>query len=160
FGSLRPPSAGRQAADRLGKGRNEGIEYPFIKNTMNTFMRRTILAAGSMLGVPGVVLAESNPFTTSQNLVNGVGTAAGLGQQQTLPVIVGRIINVALGFIGIVLLVLLLLAGFNWMTAGGDTEKVKKAQQQIKNAIIGLVIIVAAFAISNFVLSSLINVAQ
>ncbi len=46
------------------------------------------------------------------------------------------------------------------MTAGGDEGKVKTATAMIKNAIIGLLIIVAAFAISNFVLGSLINVAQ
>ncbi len=125
-----------------------------------SFIKRTTLAAGGLFGVPGVALAATSPFTEAQKLVGGVGTEAGIGQQQTLPVIIGRIINVALGFIGIVLLVILLLAGFNWMTAGGDMEKVKKAQGQIKNAIIGLIIIVAAFAISNFVLSSLVNVAQ
>lgn len=127
---------------------------------LTPFIKRAALAAGPLFGVPGVALAQTSPFNQAQNLVGGVGTAAGLGQQQTLPVIIGRIINVALGFIGIVLLVLLLLAGFNWMTAGGDMDKVKKAQGQIKNAIIGLIIIVAAFAISNFVLSSLVNVAQ
>lgn len=124
-----------------------------------TFMKRVGLAASSLLAAPMVALAVESPFNAAQTLTNEVGSAAGVGAQKSLPALVGSLINVALGFIGIVLLVLLLLAGFNWMTAGGELEKVKKAQQQIKNAIIGLIVIVAAFAISNFVLGSLINVA-
>ena len=43
------------------------------------------------------------------------------------------------------------------MTSGGSEDGGEKAQTMIKNAVIGLVIIVAAFAISNFVLGSLVN---
>ncbi|MFZ2804678.1 MAG: pilin [Patescibacteria group bacterium] len=99
-----------------------------------------------------------NPFTQAVNLANGTANAAGITGQQDLPTIIGRIINIALGFLGIVFLVLLLYAGFEWMTAQGDEAKVKKARSMITQAIIGLIIIVAAFAISNFVLSSLVNV--
>jgi hypothetical protein len=76
-----------------------------------------------------------------------------------LPDVVGRVINVVLGFIGILLLIYILYAGFLWMTAGGEDAKVKTATAMIKNAIIGLLIIIAAFAITNFVLGSLLNVA-
>lgn len=131
-----------------------------MKKLTPSFVKRVSLATTAAIAAPLAALAVESPFTQAQKLTNDVGTQAGVSGTQTLPVIVGKIINVSLGFIGIVLLVLLLLAGFNWMTAGGDADKVKKAQAQIKNAIIGLIIIVAAFAISNFVLSSLINVAQ
>jgi hypothetical protein len=118
---------------------------------------RTAVVFG--LGVPGVALAAPSPFENAQNLVNQTGTAAGL-QNKPLEQMVGSIINVVLGFLGIVLLGLLLYAGFTWMTAGGDEDKVKKAKGMITNAIIGLVIIVAAFAISSFVLGSLVNVTK
>ncbi|MBU2509262.1 hypothetical protein KKE33_02705 [Patescibacteria group bacterium] len=88
--------------------------------------------------------------------VGKIGEGAGL-KDTSLTTIIGNIINVALGFLGIVLLAYLLYAGFLWMTAGGETEKVTKAQDMIKNAIIGLIIIIAAFAISNFVLKALIK---
>ena len=71
---------------------------------------------------------------------------------------IGRLVNIALGFVGIILLGYIIFAGFLWMTAGGDTKKVDTAQAMIKNAVIGLLIVVAAFAISNFVLNSLVNV--
>ncbi|MDL1953413.1 hypothetical protein FBR07_04530 [Candidatus Uhrbacteria bacterium UHB] len=128
-----------------------------MKNTFK-FLTSAIAATGS-LTLPFAVLAQ-NPFQQAQNLVGNVAQSANVGQQQELPVIVGRIINVILGFLGIILLVLVLYAGFLWMTAGGNEDQVKKAKQYITNSVIGLIVIVAAFAISNFVLNSLINVTQ
>ncbi len=128
-----------------------------MKNTLK-FLTSAIAATGS-LTLPLAVLAQ-NPFQQAQNLVGNVAQSANVGQQQELPVIVGRIINVILGFLGIILLVLVLYAGFLWMTAGGNEDQVKKAKQYITNSVIGLIVIVAAFAISYFVLNSLINVTQ
>lgn len=102
-----------------------------------------------------------NPFQQAQTQVTNVGTQAGIGTSNaTLPEIIGRIINILLGFIGIVLLLIVLYAGFEWMTAGGDSKKVESAKGRIGNAVVGLIILVAAFAISNFVLGSLVNVTQ
>lgn len=121
----------------------------------------TAVRAGTAVGIaalPQVALAQSNnPFNQAANLAANVGQSAGLGQPKPLTQIVGQIINVVLGFLGIVLLGYLLYAGFMWMTAGGDSGQVDKAKGMIKNAIIGLIIIVAAFAISTFVLGSLVN---
>jgi hypothetical protein len=78
--------------------------------------------------------------------------AAGVGGSTDLVTIIGRLINIVLGFLGILLLILLLFAGYLWMTSGGDPEKVKKAQDYIRNAIIGLVIIASAWAITAFIL--------
>ena len=124
---------------------------------LSTFFR----AAGATLAlVPTQVFAATNPFDTAKNLTGNVAGEAGISTSKGLPEIVGSIINVALGFLGIVFLVLLLYAGFLWMTAQGDSKKVDKARDMIIQSVIGLVIIVAAFAISNFVLSSLVNVTQ
>ncbi|MFZ6015554.1 MAG: Mbov_0395 family pilin-like conjugal transfer protein [Patescibacteria group bacterium] len=117
-------------------------------------------AASTALAMPGIAFAQDNPFERAQSSVGTVTESAGVGQQQTLEQMIGNIINIALGFIGILLLIYILYAGFLWMTAGGSDENVKKAQTMIKNAVIGLLIVVAAFAISNFVLGSLINVTQ
>lgn len=123
---------------------------------------KLIMQVGAALAAftaPVAVLAVS-PFDTAKDLVTKTQSTAGLGTSTTtLPDIIGRIINAVLGFLGILLLAYLLYAGFLWMTAGGDEDKVKTATTMIKNAVIGLLIIVAAFSISNFVLQSLINVA-
>ncbi|MEK7656106.1 MAG: hypothetical protein AAB386_05520 [Patescibacteria group bacterium] len=116
------------------------------------------VTAVGLAAMPLSVLAQApNPFVTAGKLAGDVGKNAGVGEQKDLTYIIGQIINVALGFLGVVLLVYLLYGGFLWMTSGGSEDGVKKAQTMIKNAVIGLVIIVAAFAISNFVLGSLVN---
>ncbi len=53
------------------------------------------------------------------------------------------------------LLAYMLYAGYNWMTAQGEEEKVTKAKDTLKRAIVGLIIIVASYAISIFVMSRL-----
>lgn len=73
-------------------------------------------------------------------------------------IIAGRIINIALGVIGIILLTLILYAGFLWMTSGGDAAKIEKAQHIIRNAIIGLIIILMSWAIAYYVINVLLNV--
>ncbi len=90
------------------------------------------------------------------NQLNAVGTATGLGGTDLITII-GRIINIALGFVGIVLLVLLIYAGYLWMTSGGEKERVDKAKTMIRNAVIGLIIITSAFAIVSFVLNALLG---
>lgn len=69
-----------------------------------------------------------------------------------IPIVVGTIIQVILGIIGIIFLVLLIYGGFVWGTAAGDSAKVQKAKSIIIAAVIGLVIIIAAYAITTFAL--------
>ena len=114
-------------------------------------------AAFLLATTPAVALA-ANPFDNAVGTVGTVRSTAGLGTGANVYQIAGNLINVVLGFLGIVLVGYMLWAGFLWMTSGGEETKAEQAQKMIKNAIIGLVIIVAAFAISNFVLNSLVNV--
>jgi hypothetical protein len=72
-------------------------------------------------------------------------------------VIVGRIIQVALGFIGIVMVVIILYGGWLWMTAGGNEEQIGRAKSVLVNASIGLAIIISAYAITTFIINSLTN---
>jgi len=76
---------------------------------------------------------------------------------KSLPVVVGEIISVVLGFLGVVLVLIIIYAGFLYMTAGGNPEKVDKAKSWIINAIIGLIIILLAYSITGFVVNSLIQ---
>jgi cytochrome bd-type quinol oxidase subunit 2 len=119
-----------------------------------------IAAAGSAIAfLPYAALAET-PFERGMTLTNSVAGNAGITSQKDLPTMIGQLINIFLGFLGIVFLVLMIYAGFQWMTAMGDAKKVENAQALIKQAIIGLVVVIAAFAISNFVLGSLVNVSR
>lgn len=79
------------------------------------------------------------------------------GDFNDLTSIVVTIINFLLSLLGIIFLIIIIYAGFLWMTAGGNDDQVGKAKGLIKNAIIGVVIIVAAYAITNFVLGAIIE---
>ena len=72
-------------------------------------------------------------------------------------IIIANIIRVLLGFLGIAAVSLMIYAGVIWMTAGGREEAVSKAQRIMVNALIGLVIILSAFAITQFVLNTLLD---
>jgi hypothetical protein len=79
------------------------------------------------------------------------------GSQGSLEYGIAVILNVALSFLGVVFLILIVFAGVKWMIAKGNDEKVKMAKEILEDAIIGLVIVAAAYAISYFVLGSFIN---
>jgi len=87
-----------------------------------------------------------------------VGGKAGYARASELSVAttVGNIIYGTLGLLGVIFLVLTVYAGFLWLTAGGNEENVAKAQKYLKNGIIGIAIVLAAFSITAFVLRVLI----
>lgn len=66
-----------------------------------------------------------------------------------------NIINIALSLLGIIAVVVILIGGFQWMTAGGDDGKVETARKWIFSGIIGLAIILSAWAIAKFALTNL-----
>ncbi len=70
-------------------------------------------------------------------------------------IIIAQIIRVALGLLGIVLLVIVLYGGYLWMTSGGNEEKIGEAKKIVVNSSIGLAIILSAFTIVSFILKLL-----
>lgn len=83
----------------------------------------------------------------------GLGTA-------DLKTTVVNIINWVLGLLGIIAVVMILYGGFVWLTASGNEENVTKAKNVLSAAIIGLVIILLAWAIVNYVLGTTSNVSK
>ena len=67
----------------------------------------------------------------------------------------GDIIGIVLSFVGVFFFILVIIGGIQWMTAGGSDEKVNKAKTLITNALIGLIIVLSAYAITNFIGSRL-----
>ncbi len=65
-------------------------------------------------------------------------------------------IKIALGLLAILFVILIIISGFQWMTAGGNTDTITKARQRMTNAVIGLVIVLAAFSITEFILDKII----
>ncbi|HSR89364.1 MAG TPA: pilin [Candidatus Udaeobacter sp.] len=112
----------------------------------------------AILGVtlPHLVLAEDfglKDAAQGTNLINTKSTPA-----VTIPELIGNVVGVALSFVGGIFFILVLYAGFLWMTAFGVSDKAEKAKDILLHAAIGLAIVLAAYAISSFVFSSLTQV--
>lgn len=88
----------------------------------------------------------------SNTAAESVAETAGLSSSSLFSTI-GTLINVFLGLLGVVFLLLVLYAGFLWMTAGGDGKQVDKAKKILINATVGLVITLSAYGIATFVVN-------
>ena len=117
---------------------------------------KTGLKAAIILGLLAVVLLPQVAGAVSLDLGISYVTATGLGTKDVRTTI-ASIINVMLGLLGVIAVVIILIGGFKWMTAMGNTENVDSAKKLIFQGIIGLVIILSAYAIANFVVISLLN---
>jgi len=119
----------------------------------------SIITLATFAMMPLLTLAAAQP--DPGELLQQTGSEAGFevreeGQEQ-LTAFIGRIINIMLSVLGVIFFVLLIYGGFLWMTSAGSDEKVKKAKTLITDAVIGLIIILAAYAISSFVITSLVE---
>ncbi|MFH1430817.1 MAG: hypothetical protein ABIG71_04885 [Candidatus Uhrbacteria bacterium] len=104
--------------------------------------------------IPFVALGQVDLATNKFGV--DFGTATGLSTKDVREV-VARIINTAMGLLGIVAVVIILAGGFMWMTAGGDETKTGKAKKFIFSGVIGLAIVLTSFALARFVIESLIS---
>jgi hypothetical protein len=80
---------------------------------------------------------------------------SGYSKSTTVGGITASVIRIALGFLATAFIILLIYGGYTWMMARGNEEEARKAMKIIQMAVIGLVIIVAAYSITHFVFSSL-----
>ena len=99
------------------------------------------------------VLAQGNLNNASSLLKRSAGQAG--VQQESPDVIVGTVINTFLTTVGLIFLLLMIYAGYLWMTARGEEAQVDKAKKIISNSLIGIVVVLSAFAITTLITSRL-----
>jgi hypothetical protein len=115
----------------------------------------TIFALAS-LAMP--LLSQAAPSDALKKLEEVGGPAYEVtGRPQELPEIIGGIIKTALSIMGIVAAILIIYAGYVWMTARGKEERVTKAKETLEAAVIGLIIIMAAYALTYFVVDRIMQ---
>lgn len=85
---------------------------------------------------------------------SNVQLALGLGNEDPRQ-IVANVVNVGLGFIGIIAVMIIVMAGFKLMTTGGNEEALSDAKKMMSSGVIGLVIVLASFGIAQFVVNNL-----
>lgn len=130
-----------------------------IKKLKNILFLITLIF---ILILPGMALAQTSSGSgqsyTLMSRLNNIGNEAGFNtnsDEADLPLIVGIIISGLLSLLGIVFIILTIYAGYTWMMARGNEEKVNKSLATIRMAIIGLIIVLGAYAISYFVFTYL-----
>lgn len=115
------------------------------------------LLASSIVFLPQAMAAPlSGDLTKNMSLQqSSFLQKAGFSSATNIQGIIALGIQVFLSLLSIIFIVLILYAGFSWMTAGGDEKKIENAKGTIQRAVIGLVIIIAAFTITYFIFSNL-----
>jgi len=114
--------------------------------------------AGLSLAAILIFLPTGPVFAQLGDQLETVGEASGLAKT-SLPILIARIIRTILGVLGLITVVLVIYAGYLYLTAHGEEEPVKKAKKILKNAAIGLAIILASFGITTFILNALLSAA-
>jgi len=71
--------------------------------------------------------------------------------------IIALLVNAFFAVLGIIFIVIVLIAGYDYMTSGGDSTKAKKGLEQIRLAIIGILIMLGSFAIWQFILTNFLT---
>jgi len=121
-------------------------------------MRKLFAAIGAfaLLGMPSITLAALNADSTGLSTTGKAAFGDGVASaENSLSGFIGNnIIQPIFGLVGLAFFCLALYAGVLWMTAMGDPKKVDKAKDILVSATVGLVIIVAAYVLTNAVLSS------
>lgn len=119
--------------------------FVFAQNNTNTGLVNTSSSS------------SANPITILENIASGENGPYTAADQNSLPTILGFVINGALSLLGIIFIILMILAGYNWMTASGNEQRIEEAKDTIKRAIIGLVVVLGSWAIWNFILVNVIT---
>ncbi len=129
-----------------------------MKKTIFSFLLFAMVIAPAMMfalpvaaqdDVLGGSSVSEDPF--GKDYAEGIGLQANRTPQE----IAASVIQVIMTFLGIVAVVVILLGGFKWMTAAGSEDKVDEAKKLIRAGIIGLVIIIAAWAIASWVIDQM-----
>jgi hypothetical protein len=108
------------------------------------------------LSVPS---AQAADLWRDQEGMDSIGRKFGEGGGSSTDIreIIAEIIKTLLEFLAIIFVVLIIIAGFKWMTSGGNENQIKEAKGQLSRAIIGLIIILSAYAITYLVFEILIK---
>ena len=132
-----------------------------MRKLQQTLMALSMSAAivGS-LALPMFSRAQAPPPLSEEDFrLRDIGGELGLGTRD-IRLTVARLIRGLMTLLGIVAVVIVLIGGFQWMTAGGNEENVKKAQKRIIQGVIGLLIVVTAFAITQFFIQQILAAAR
>lgn len=115
-------------------------------------MKKYIAAATLAALVPSLVVLAQPP----QQGINEFLQQTELKNVE-LTVVIGRIVRIILSFLGLIAVIIIIIGGFQWMTSGGNEEKIGAAKKLMGAGIVGLIIVVLAYAIASFVINAILS---
>lgn len=108
-----------------------------------------------LVGIISPILVWAYDFKEASGLNLTAGKAGYPDEQKSVDGMIvkgiNKGINLVLTFVGVLFLILTIVAGFKWMTARGNESEVEKAKKMLVQGIIGLLIVLAAYALSYFI---------
>lgn len=113
-----------------------------------------ILSLALLFLYGNLVGAQGYDFNKNSGLDNSA-TEAGFvtgSDAATVDSITGLVISIILGMLGVVFLGFIIYGGFTWMIADGNQDKIKQANKIIMGSVMGLIITLAAYALSTFLI--------
>lgn len=130
-----------------------------VSKVKTLVMSAALIGAGA-LGVAAPVSAATvycpdGSIASNGDLSGCSNLSSNANNKNNLMSTLNVIINVIIGVIGFLAVVMVIYGGVQYTTSAGAADKVKSAKDTIMYGIVGLVIAILAFAIVNFVLSSL-----
>ena len=124
-----------------------------MKTRLAIFIITLLLTANSAQAQTGPLIMIKDKLEPIAKVFNQPGLLGGsLDPQAALISRVVAIVNIFLGFLAILFIVLILYGGYLWMTAAGNEQRVEEAQNVLRRAIIGVVIVLGAGVITNTVI--------
>jgi hypothetical protein len=121
---------------------------------MNHLMKKYyIYAYLLLLALPYRTFAAYDPLSSLKTMGKAIyGTDT---EPLHIEDIIGRLVQILLSFVGIIFIILIVMGGVQWMTAGGNEQRLEKAKKRITQAAIGLAIVVAAYVIAFWISDAL-----
>ena len=101
--------------------------------------------------LPNIVFAQTEQKGIQSAFTVVESVASNSYSNRNIYVILGDVIMVILTLVGSIFVIFMIYAGYLWMTASGNEQKVDKSKEILKQSIIGLIIVLGAYAISFFV---------
>ena len=120
-------------------------------------MKKIFLTAVIVFTLALPVFVSAQGLKDAGKILGKVANPSQTGLSGDLATTVATVIKAVLALVGTIFLVLTIYAGILWMTAQGEETKIEKAKETIKASIIGLVVIMSAYAITAFVTSRLVG---
>jgi len=103
---------------------------------------------------------ETSPKGTDYGLKQTIDKAKDLDTGKTLPEAVGLAINYLFGILGTIFLIVILIGGYKWMTAGGNEEKIEAAKKLVISGVNGMILIFLAYALAYAIIYALTEAIQ